>query len=397
MKRKKTFILFLCIIIILPISGCQKTPNDVKEKSLKHQKAEDVKETDIKYVSVDHILDNQEKVLSKTYQNLSFQNTVHLEQPDSVSVLSLTVANPFGTKKKLADICSVFWGTDQYRKEIVRLDDLREFPGGIGVYAFNYYADNTADSARMSDNGYVALYKENAEMFTSNRQTICHVDWNENLDVVYDIGGEEVSIREAVDYVNNWCNKNWITFEPEYSYQVKTVYVCKTKQKGYYYYFDVCKVYKGMPFDDISFYIDVDNFYIRNSLDVVMEHKNELSFFRNNNNSYDIAKNEEHNDKLIGLEQAILLVQEKMTGSQKFEIADIDLKYVIRSDLTYNDLVERDIPSYVMPGCPVTARPTWSFILDYQPGREEEAGDPWPRKFINVDMISGEILYRDSI
>ena len=370
MKIKQSIYIILCISIVLLLGACQKTPDSVKEKAQKQQKAEDVQETEIKYVSIDHILDNQAEVFKKAYQNLTFQKTVHLEQPDSVSVLSMTIANPFTDKDKFADLCSVFFDTDAVRKEIVRMENLPEFPCE-GIMAYNYSSGEDQNRATVSDSGFLACHKKNAQAFHDNLESICHVDWNENMDVVYDIGGEKVSIKESVDYVNNWCNTNWCALEPEYTYQVKTVYVCKAQDKGYYYCFDVCKFYQGMPFDDIDFYIDGDNIYIRNSLDVVMERKNELSFFRNNNNSYDIVKDTKHNDKLIGLEQAVLIVQEKMSGGQKFEIADVDLKYMIRSDMTEEEVIEKHT-SYVAPGSPVTARPVWSFIIDYQAGADEE-------------------------
>lgn len=395
MKRKHSVYIILCISTILLISACQKTPDNVKEKAQKQQKAENVKKTEIKYVSIDHILDNQTEVLEKAYQNLAFQKTVHLEQPDSVSVLSMTVANPFTDKDKFADLCSIFFDTDAYRKEIVRMEDLPEFPYE-GIMAFNYNSEDDQNRATVSDSGFLACHKKNAQTFPDHRESICHVDWNENMDGIYNISGEKVSIKEAVDYVNNWCNTNWRVLEPKYTYQVKTVYVCKTEDKGYYYYFDVCKFYQGMPFDDINFYMDGDNIYIRNSLDVVMERKNDLSFFRNNNNSYDMVKEVVYIDKLIGLEQAILLAQEKMSGGQKFEIVDIDLKYVIRSDMTEAEVMEKHT-SYVAPDLPFTARPVWSFIIDYQASADEELKEPWPRKFINVDMITGEVLYRDSM
>ena len=398
MRRKRSFYVILCISIICLISGCRQVPDSVKEKARKHQKAEDVEETDIKYVSIDHILDNQKEVLGKTYQNLEFQETVHLEQPDSISVLSMTITNPFTTKDKFADLCAAFFGTDKYRNELTRMENLPEWPDGQGLFAFNHNHPDDEDAAYVADSGYLVCYKKNAKFSTENRQTICHVDWNENMDIFYEVGGEKISIREAVDYVNDWCNKYWAILEPEYRYQVKTIYVCMADNKEYYYYFEVCKFYKGMPFDDITFSDSADDYYYykTNSLNVVMEHKNELSFFQNSENSYDIVKEKTYNDKLIGLEQAVLLVQEKMSGGQKFEITDIDLKYVTRSDMSSEEVVEKDT-SFNAPGSPFTARPTWSFILDYQPSEEEEESDPWPRKFINVDMISGEILYRDSI
>ncbi len=395
MERQRIIYSILFISVIILMCGCQSAPKDVKEKSKKYQQAVDVKETDIKYVSIEHILDNQEEILGKTYQNLEFKKTVHLEQPDSVSVLSLTITNPFTTKEKFADLCSVFFDTDSYRQEITRMDDLPEFPYE-GVFAFNYESDESENNATVSDSGFLACHKKNAQVFTDCREAVCHVDWNEDMSAVYNLDGEDVSIKEAVDYVNEWCNKNWVLLEPEYNYQVKTVYVCKANNKRYYYYFDVCKFYKGMPFDDIDFNIDNDNIYNRNSLDVVMEHKNELSFFRNNDNSYDIVNDEINNDKLIGLEQAVLLVEQKMSGGQKFRIADIDLKYVLRSDMTEEEVINTHT-SFVAPGSPFTARPVWSFILDYQATKDEEESHPWPRKFINVDMITGEILYCDII
>lgn len=392
MRGKINFYVILCMGMALLFSGCQQVPDTVKEKAKDYQKAVDVEETDAKYVSIDHILDNQDELLSKTYQNLEFRDTVHLEQPDSVSVLSLSIAKSFGSKEKLGDICHAFFGTDKYREEIIRIEDHPAWPG-IGLFAFN--CDSDEDHAEVSDNGFLACVRKDPAGFPDAHQIVCHVDWDENMDAVYELGGEPVSIQDAVDFVNDWCDKNWTAFEPEYSYQVKTVYVCEAKNKGKYYSFDVCKFYKGMPFDDIDFYDD-DKVYIRNSLDMEMGHKNELSFFLNNNVSYDIIKEENYNDKLIGLEQAILLVQEKMSGARKFEITDIDLKYVVCSDITEDEAIEANM-SIVAPGNPATARPVWSFILDYQPSKEDLESDLWPRTFINVDMISGEILYRDSI
>ncbi|MCH5267507.1 MAG: hypothetical protein J1E62_04100 [Lachnospiraceae bacterium] len=393
-----SFYFILCIGIILIVSGCQKVPEDVKEKSKNYQRAEDVEETDIKYVSIDHILDNQDEILNKTYQNLEFRDTVHLEQPESVSVLSLTVAESFGSKEKLGDICHAFFGSDKYREQIERIEDDPAWIGIVpGLFAFNRNEEDV-DDAEVADNGFLACSRKNAELnpvSVNGHPVVCHVDWNEHMDTVYEIDGEKVSIREAVDFVNDWCNKNWAVLEPEYTYQVKTVYICTAENKGNYYYFDVCKFYKGMPFDDVRFLGDDENYYIQNILTVVMEHKNELSFFVNEGNSYDVVKDEVHNDKLIGLEQAVLLAQEKMSGGQKYSIVDIDMKYVLKSDLTEEEVLQAHV-SKESPGTPATVRPVWTFVLDYQPIEVELEDEPWPRKMIYVDMVTGEVTYMES-
>lgn len=393
--RKKSIYITLCIGLLMLASGCRQVPDDIKEKAKKYQSAEAVEENDIKYVSLSHILDHQKEVLGKGYQNLEFRETVHLEQPNSISVLSMTIANPFGSKEKFADVCSAFYGTDKYRQEITRMENLPEYPNGAGVYAFHYNEDETVDSGHMSDDGFFALHKKGTKIYEFNTAShVYHVDWNENMEDAYDLDGEKVSIREAVDYVNEWCNTNWTILEPEYSYQVKTVYVCPTDHTNYYS-FDVCKFYQGMPFDDIFFNMD-DVFNYQNMLYVVMEHKGEFSFFRNDGHGYDIVNKEACEDKLIGLEQAVLLVQEKMSGGQKFEITDIDLKYVIYSDMSEEEALEKKL-SFYDPGLPVIVRPVWSFIMEYPMTEEDYVDFGLPRKFINVDMITGEILYRDKL
>lgn len=393
--RTKSVYIILCISMAILVSGCQQVPEDIKERAKRYQNAEKVEENDIKYVSLSHVLDHQKEVLGKSYQNLEFRKTVHLEQPESISVLSMTIANPFGSREKFADVCSAFYGTDKYRQEITRLENVPEYPNGAGVYVFHYNGDETMDSGTMTDDGFFALHKKGTKIYEFNTAShVYHVDWNENMEDTYDLNGEKVSIREAVSYVNEWCNKNWTILEPEYSYRVKTVYVCPAGQTNYYS-FDVCKFYKGMPFDDIDFYMD-DVIYYQNMLYAVMEYKGELSFFRNNANSYDIVNNEAHDDKLIGLEQAVLLAQEKMSGGQKFEITDIDLKYVIRSDMSQEEAIEKKL-SYATPGLPVTVRPVWSFIMEYPMTEEDHVDLGLPRKFINVDMITGEVLYSDKL
>lgn len=397
MRRKSIYIL-LCISLLMLVGGCRQVPEDIKEKAKKYQDAEDVEENDIKYVSLSHILDHQKEVLGKSYQNLEFRETVHLEQPDSVSVLSLKVKEKCATKEKLAEMCSLFFGTDQYRSEIVRLDNLPERPYGEGIFALNYEDEYLQkDFGDLSDIGELVLGTGQCERSRSNCQGIYHADWGKNLEDAYELGGDTVSIQDAVDYVNDWCNTNAVQFESEYSYRVKTVYVYPAEYgSGYYYRFDVCKYYKGVPYDDIDFYIDENDDYMHldNLVEITMQQKDQLSYFLNGDAGFDIVKEENHDDKLIGLEQAILLAQKKMTGGQVLEIIDIDIKYELRSNYSDREIMEEG-KKILFFGSEATARPVWAFLIDY-PLDEEKTGSPsWSRKFINVDMITGEVRYYD--
>ena len=125
-----------------------------------------------------------------------------------------------------------------------------------------------------------------------------------------------------------------------------------------------------------------------------MKQKDQLSYFLNGDAGFDIVKEENHDDKLIGLEKAILLAQEKMTGGQVLEIIDIYIKYELRSNYSDREIMEEG-KKILFFGSEATARPVWAFLIDY-PLDEEKTGSPsWSRKFINVDMISGEVQYYD--
>ena len=389
MFKKSLKILLFCCCFSLLLYGCQSTPQTVKEKSRKYQNAENVEQKEIEYVSVSHIFDDKEKILNGNYQNLDLKKTIHLEEMvDSVSVLTLQVQNSFGSKEKLVEMNLAFFGNAQYEDEIEYLEKTPATEWG----AYTFHFEENRDSAALYDNGFSWLSKKDSESTAERLKKIYHVDRGENLKDSYLLKNGKLSVEEAVNYVNDWCDKNWKVLEPEYQFQVKTVYVCEKNDACFYYRFDVCKYYKGMPYDDIDFYVDEDHLYIDNILDITMENKGELSFVRNNHLSYDIKKEENYNDKLIGLEQAVLLVQEKMTGGQKLAIDDIDIKYVVLSDVTEEK--QKEGIHYDTPGATAMAHPTWSFIMDASDDAENMINS-WNRKFINVDMVTGDVMYFD--
>ena len=97
---------------------------------------------------------------------------------------------------------------------------------------------------------------------------------------------------------------------------MKTMYKCKDNGIDYLS-FDVCKYYKGIPFDDIDFDTDddkitqngIDRFSIRNILELTTLGQNKIISLRNNNNSFVIRSEKDYSNKLIGLKQALRLVE----------------------------------------------------------------------------------------
>lgn len=374
-------IMLLLLATMTTMTGCQQTPESVKNKTDNYIRSEDVDKTETSYVSVEHLLDGKEKALSKEYQNIKLLDSIQIEQPEEVSVLSMKLCEDFATEKKTRDICGVFFGKDKYEDQIKNYQG-EEWATG-NVLGFNINTEK--DRATLQEDGFCCLCREGQSVFIENLSSIYHVDWNEkNGDCV--LNGKDVSIDGAVDYVNDWCNQNWKILEPEYTYQVKNVYQCKDKV-GDFLFFEVCKYYKGIPFEDINFTAENEELYFNSILEVTMRKEGELSGIRNNNFCYVIESEQNCNDKLIGLGQALQIVEQEMAGSHRNEIIDIDIKYEVRW------VGDKEKESASTLGTKYEARPVWSLIIDAP--EYQSANGQWARKFINVDMVTGEVMYQD--
>lgn len=119
----------VCVLLGVALTGCQTVPQSVKDKTKNYTKTGQVKEVDEQYVSVQHLLDNKDEVLKADYQNMILDDTISLEQPDSVGVLQLEVPKHFATKDKVKTLSKVV-----FQKEVSDADvkDLSKEKWAIG-------------------------------------------------------------------------------------------------------------------------------------------------------------------------------------------------------------------------------------------------------------------------
>lgn len=401
----------LCVIIIflLLLGGCTKTPQAVKDTAAnykdKQQKQQitnntseaspDVKasidknETLVGSGTIGTLLQHKEDLLQKDWDNLKLPAKISATEPEEVSAISLKVRDDFGSDTDvLKKMWDAFFRNDDYKFE--RTDASYEETGSVcGGYVWNYGKEGNAFTA--FDNGFYCSKLKS--MAVENRKAMYHVDQWDSLTDIYSLKGTQVSVQDAVDYVNKWCSQYWSLLEPEYRFQVKTVYVCSQNGTDDYFAFDVARYYKGIPFEDIRYVDDNDEdiIHVCYKLDVYMEKQQQLSFVRNDECSYRVAKKKNYTEDLVTLEEAIKLVEKTMTGSQKLQIADIQTKYTILSDVR-----NRETPDlhYDTPNTTATVRPVWSFIIEVPEATNK--GGSWIRKFINVDMLTGEVKYQNT-
>ena len=216
---KRIIILFILSAVML--TGCQSTPDSVKNKANKYTKSENVDEDKISYVTLDHLMDNKEKVLSAKYQNLELKKSITVEKPESVSVLKLQLYDNFATKEKARDMARTFFDSHKYDKKIYNISD-RKWADGEKLYGYpRQESDNPEDYITVGGCGKYYVICKNQWVFIDNLSRIYHPEWENKMGSIK-LNGKKVSVDESVDYVNNWCNSKWRKFEKDYNYNVKT-------------------------------------------------------------------------------------------------------------------------------------------------------------------------------
>ena len=391
--RKKYAKTISCLLAALLLTGCQATPSSVKNKAKDYTNSKDVTVDKEEFVSVDHLLDNMDSLLKASYQNMILADTIHIEQPQSVSILQLEIPKNFANKNKVSKLSKLILGTNKYDHLIKNYKDEKWAIGN----SYQISLDPTHDNANVDDSGaYVAVPGKPYIIGSYGITNIYHPDLETKLGKCC-LNGKNVSLDKQYQYVNSWCSKNGTVLEPQYNYKVKTMYKCKDNGIDYLS-FDVCKYYKGIPFDDIDFDTDddkitqngIDRFSIRNILELTTLGQNKIISLRNNNNSFVIRSEKDYSNKLIGLKQALRLVETEMSGVHKNQIVDIDIKYIIYCTSKNTD--DSDTKGQIVES--YEARPVWSFIMDNKEHQTKNV--QWSRKFINVDMITGDVEYHES-
>ena len=404
---KKLWLIFVIVFLLL-LEACTKVPqsvkdtaNNYKEKQQKQELANNMsgdssdaasgenRENLVGTGTIETLLEHKEELLKRNWDNLKLPTKISAIKPEEVSSLSLKVTDDFGSDMTiLKKLCNAFFQNQDYKIE--RTDAPYDVTGvDCGGYVWNYGKEGNSFSA--FDNGFSCF--KLGTMAIENRKALYHADQGDSLTDTYSLKGEQVSVQDAVDYVNEWCNEYWSLLEPDYCFQVKTVYVCSQNETDDYFAFDVAKYYKGIPFEDIIYLDDNNEDVLRvcYKLDVYMTENRRLSFVRNNECSFQVVQEEEYTKDLVTLEEAIKLVEKTMTGAQKLQIADIQTKYTILSDVQNTVPVELH---YDTPNATATVRPVWSFIIEVPEATKK--GGSWIRKFINVDMLTGDVKYQNT-
>ena len=198
------------------------------------------------------------------------------------------------------------------------------------------------------------------------------------------INGKNVSIRKAAENALKVINDHFGSFFNVGERLIFSDAIAVNGEDGKPNYFVIRFVHciDGLTVNENG-YIDYDpmseNSYISPSaVSVIMSDENTILSLRNSN-YYDVKQRTEI-EEAIGIAQAVEIVEEGLAPGVKYEVKDVELKYVTvgKAQELY---AEKEM------------RPMWSFVLKYYPANSSV--------FLNtlavyVDAIDGSLYYCDS-
>lgn len=388
-----------CIITFLTVllCGCQSEMNEVnKDNMLLEQSQQDSLETSV----------NKEKILSVYHQALN-HNYVNFKVPFNITVdfkniysqIDLIQESNFETNAEA--VFQMFFQELVPQNAEITLES-NDF------HNYKQLVDETNKLYGVArDDGFVSIVKPVGWEIQFRKdfmvEDIIHVDRGEPLNNSYQLYDGLQSLQDAVDYVNDWLNQNWVMWEPDFEYRVKTVEVRNIKD-GYFYDMVIEKVYEGIPLEDIlnsSVYtIDEHNNllleYTMSPIMIRMYQCNSIDVFSNAPGIIKIKHKSEEQEGWLPLLECMLSVEELFSEYVVYDISDIEIKYVICPD--YESIKsQRTKIDFHSPGLEMKAKPVWSLIIDIDKEKLLNEDGTFTegnvRHYINIDMRTGEVWF----
>ncbi|MEE3393454.1 MAG: hypothetical protein VZR23_07210 [Lachnospiraceae bacterium] len=151
---------------------------------------------------------------------------------------------------------------------------------------------------------------------------------------VYKVNGEDVSIQEAVSFVENELKKTLPFLSSEFlTYKVFRVEVYRLADDDYYYKMSVRALYDGISFqyenNAVCFPADKKadyNDFSENTTVTLME-KDKINYFWSCSHTYDNIKVGKTYDKFISLRKACSLLSDKISKYQEMNCESVELMY----------------------------------------------------------------------
>ena len=226
---------------------------------------------------------------------------------------------------------------------------------------------------------------ENIKIGTQYERVLKQYDiiWGDEVkeDDVYELGGEQVSLSEAIKFAEERVNRYFPKLEDEaFEYKVQHAAISITKEtKEQHFVFVMGRVYKGMPVDTCSIFCGNQvSSYNRNIsgkyIFVKMKTKDEIGAFFTGDSLLNI-KDVQSYEQIISPEYALYIMNKEIAHAGGMGFSEGGLIYLISQNVysTYNGAEKRYENTKTVAWtdetkCKTEIRPYWAFYQDYTGG-----------------------------
>ncbi|MCL2054309.1 MAG: hypothetical protein FWG90_07765 [Oscillospiraceae bacterium] len=405
----KAVIYFLLVAILL--SSCKAVPSEVENEIIRHNKERDNDfEVSLEYIRAEDVSDSIRAALGETYKQFDFSG-VSVENKIFNNIYSIVFMQEIGFEKNFQGIAELFFSEEllkNYELETVDIDDNR--------VDYRIYDETEKIYVCVSNNGFSIITDSFAfdSIFNVNEKVaVYHIDRDLYSDAKYQLKDAEFSIKQAVDYVEEWLASEWVTYEPFYEFKVKTIIVRKTQNNEYYFDIMVEKYLDGIPLEEIINVVSEREetiglpyfVYTSNCIEIKMMNSNEINYFRNN---FGIIKplEKEPLEECISPKSAIEMCSNTFSDYKTFTVSDFGIKYLLMPVYDFSniemtsqndDFISYKAQSMDAAGIIINSKPVWEIIIDVPPEdylmNDEKDIYGNVRKFIYIDMITGELIF----
>lgn len=395
---KKTMLLLWSVLCVASVTGCAEVPDEVMQdmSSYIDEEKDSTEQSELEYLTISELAENAEIALGKDYTQFELSDKIRFSSPEELYLMSFKGAEDFsGNFDKVMEL---YFDDSVISSQTLSISDDEDDK------TIHFMSDEDKVYGCVGDDGFIAMLNPDAYDISFSYQApnvaIYHTERNDDFNDEYQLKDKKCSLAEAVEFVDNWFENNYRQFSPEYDYKTETVIV-REHEGNYLYQILVHAVYKGVPID--SFTREVESVgdtsmrmtYSDYGIQIQMIKSDEIASFTNGTGIY-IPTEEVVIAECLSLESALRLCEDTFADFKDMTISDIGVMYTLNPVYEPNPNAENDpLNKEIITG--YTSRPVWEFVIDVPPsefikkGEVNTYGDL--RKYIYVDMITGELKY----
>lgn len=373
--KRKIFVIVMLSTLVL--SGCQETPEKVKDNMKEYGENKQLEDSEIIYCDVSELKDINSYNISG---NITYEGNIDFSKIKDVSVLNLAIEEDYLNDKNKDKYTTLFNVDNSIYEEM----DAGNSDLGKSI---SYESDNKY--LNIMENGGMAHMSR--RVYDSADNTVIekyNIDKDDVTDVTVQIEGGEVNIAEVCNKVENWLDQN-MTVEG-IDYKISNVNVRELDDNNDVKWLAMCAEYEyeGIRLNNYTGLMVTENDdYTTDKLATnaatLIEYDgiDDVPCYFSRNYHFKLESAEKV-DKIVSFESAVQILKEKLSGFGVFHISEIMPLYMLK----LTDKSEG-------PGKLIEARPAYTFLVM---GESEDS--PLGiiktnncQHYFYVDMITGEL------